>query len=123
MGLGFVEGDGIHDGKVYGANSEKRPFCSSHQSIKFYFIEFCIDIEDTGIGISEEGMQKLFLNFSSLKEHKEVNKSGTGLGLSICKQIIGTMGGNINVTSKMGSGTTFKIELSTVCTLKADQIN
>jgi K+-sensing histidine kinase KdpD len=52
------------------------------------FINFEINIIDTGAGISEEGQQKLFLNFSKLAENADINKDGTGLGLSICRQII-----------------------------------
>jgi len=44
-----------------------------------------IKIIDSGIGISEEGIKKLFLNFGKLQENQNRNKGGTGLGLSICK--------------------------------------
>ena len=63
------------------------------------FINFEINIIDTGSGISEEGLSKLFLNFSKLAENADQNKSGTGLGLSICKQIIEQMGGIVTCRS------------------------
>jgi signal transduction histidine kinase len=60
-------------------------------------------------------LDKLFINFSSLSEHVKSNQRGTGLGLSICKQIIQKMGGTVSVKSKEGVGSTFKIEISTLC--------
>ena len=49
------------------------------------FVDLQIRVIDSGVGISEEGLSKLFIDFSRLKENQERNKSGTGLGLSICK--------------------------------------
>ena len=54
---------------------------------------------DTGIGMSEEGVKNLFIDFGRLEENENRNKSGTGLGLSICKQIIEKMGGSVDVKS------------------------
>jgi signal transduction histidine kinase len=61
-----------------------------------------LSIKDTGVGISEEGMKKLFIDFNKLQENQKRNTTGTGLGLSICKRIIEQMGGNINVESQIG---------------------
>lgn len=47
------------------------------------------------------------MNFSKLDEHSSLNTSGTGLGLSICKSLIELMGGEVNVESTQGEGTTF----------------
>ena len=57
----------------------------------------------------------LFKDFSSLQEHRTENQGGTGLGLSICKKIIQNMGGNVSVQSIINKGTTFRIELTTLC--------
>ena len=57
----------------------------------------------------------MFVNFEALQEHQSSNQRGTGLGLSICKQIIEKMGGTIEVTSKLGEGTQFKIDLIQLC--------
>ena len=65
------------------------------------------------MGISEENLDKLFLNFGKLGEHDHMNSAGTGLGLSICKQLIEQMGGEVQVASKLGEGTTFSIIITT----------
>ena len=48
---------------------------------------FQIRIIDSGDGITEEGLAKLFLDFGKLDENSNQNRLGTGLGLSICKKI------------------------------------
>ena len=65
-----------------------------------------IKIADTGCGIPEENIEKLFDPFFSTKGHK-----GTGLGLSVSYGIIRSHGGDIEVESKPGKGTTFTITL------------
>ena len=52
-----------------------------------------IDIIDTGIGISEEGIKKLFKPYSQEDETTSKNFGGTGLGLCICKDLITLMNG------------------------------
>ena len=79
------------------------------------YITFRIVIKDSGAGISKEGLKNLFLDFSSLEEHRGENKRGTGLGLSICKKIIQVMGGTVEVESELGVGTTFTIKITTKC--------
>ena len=76
------------------------------------FISFEIRISDSGPGISDEDIGKLFINFSKLTDHSNLNKQGTGLGLSICKHLIESMGGSVKVESKgIGMGATFIIQL------------
>ena len=70
---------------------------------------------DSGAGISQEGLQNLFVDFGMLKENISNNTRGTGLGLSICKQIITKMGGHVAVESELNKGTTFIITILTVC--------
>ena len=72
-------------------------------------LKFAIEFQDTGVGISEENQENLFINFGKLDEHSSINRQGTGLGLSICKKIIEQMGGKINFVSKLNEGTTFTI--------------
>ena len=72
---------------------------------------FVIAIEDTGIGI-EKGNQKLvFEEFAQANENIEKTYGGTGLGLSICQKIISILGGNLQLESEFGKGSTFKIKL------------
>lgn len=70
---------------------------------------------DTGIGITEEGLKKLFIDFSKLDENSKRNSQGTGLGLSICKNIIEQMGGSVDVKSAIGEGTEFLINVKMNC--------
>mmetsp|Transcript_26595 Transcript_26595/g.25677 ORF Transcript_26595/g.25677 Transcript_26595/m.25677 type:complete len:171 (+) Transcript_26595:207-719(+) len=79
------------------------------------FIDFEIKIRDSGCGISEENISKLFMNFGKLEEHSSMNSRGTGLGLSICKSLIEMMGGSVRAESQQGVGTTFIVQLKTKC--------
>ncbi len=72
---------------------------------------FIITIEDSGIGI-EKGNQKLvFEEFAQANEGIEKKYGGTGLGLTICQKIISILGGNLNLESTFGTGSTFEIKL------------
>lgn len=66
-----------------------------------------ITIEDTGVGIKEQDLSKLFKYFGKLKDQHNINKKGTGLGLYISKRIVETMGGEISIKSQFGKGTKF----------------
>lgn len=66
-----------------------------------------ITIEDTGKGIKEDDIHKLFQPFQQLKKVDGENKEGTGLGLVICKKIIELHGGSIWVESEFGKGSRF----------------
>jgi CheY-like chemotaxis protein len=71
-----------------------------------------VSVTDTGTGISEEDLPRLFTPFIQLANAKE--KSGTGLGLALSKNLVELMGGRIGVESTPGSGATFFIELPSV---------
>ena len=60
----------------------------SNANIVDQYVKYSLKIQDSGVGISEENLDKLFLNFGKLGEHDHMNSAGTGLGLSICKQLI-----------------------------------
>jgi signal transduction histidine kinase/CheY-like chemotaxis protein len=71
-------------------------------------------IEDTGMGIKEEDLPKLFNAFEQLEKLKNRNVVGTGLGLSITKAFVEMMGGNITVESEYGKGTAFTVTIPVV---------
>lgn len=64
-------------------------------------------VEDSGQGIKEEDLDKLFNAFEQVDKKRNRNKEGSGLGLSICKQLVGLMGGEIKVESEYGKGSKF----------------
>ena len=66
-----------------------------------------IIVSDTGIGIKDEDLGRLFGSFERLEEDKNRNIEGTGLGLNITRRIVNMMDGKIEVQSKYGEGTTF----------------
>lgn len=71
----------------------------------------CISVKDTGIGISEDDLAKLFTAFGQINTKKNRNVEGTGLGLAICKELTDAMGGVIRVESVLKQGSTFYVEL------------
>ncbi|MBP3327004.1 MAG: response regulator [Coprococcus sp.] len=74
-------------------------------------IKIRIAVADTGIGISEANMSKLFIRFSQVDASDTRKYGGSGLGLVITKQIVELMGGNIQVQSKEDIGSTFIVEV------------
>ena len=70
-----------------------------------------IGVKDTGIGMTEENIAKLFQPFSQVYDKKERKTTGTGLGLAICKEIIEQLGGKISVESELGKGSIFYFTL------------
>lgn len=74
-------------------------------------IELFISVADSGQGIKEEDMPKLFSSFEQVNTKKNHSKEGTGLGLAISKQLINMMGGEIGVDSEFGKGTTFSFNI------------
>lgn len=68
-------------------------------------------VRDTGIGIPEDRMDRLFKSFSQVDASTTRRYGGTGLGLVITKRLVELMGGEIKVESKLGEGTTFTFTL------------
>ncbi|MEG2222765.1 MAG: ATP-binding protein, partial [Oscillospiraceae bacterium] len=71
--------------------------------------EICFQISDTGIGIGEAFLSKLFEPFS--QEHNSTGYGGSGLGLAISKNLALLMGGDISVESTPGEGTIFRVRI------------
>jgi len=72
------------------------------------------EISDTGIGIPESEQQRLFSEFFRAENAKKLDEIGTGLGLSIVKTIVEQHGGSIEVQSREGEGSTFRVLLNRV---------
>jgi signal transduction histidine kinase len=70
-----------------------------------------ISVSDSGIGVREEDLPKLFTAFSQIEDVKTKSHEGTGLGLAICKNLAGLINGDITVTSVYGKGATFSLSL------------
>lgn len=70
-------------------------------------VSLIISIEDSGIGIREEDMPKLFERFERLDENRNRTIEGVGLGLNITKKIVRVMGGDLKVYSVYGRGSVF----------------
>jgi signal transduction histidine kinase len=68
-------------------------------------------VADTGIGIPEDSLPKLFQEFYRARNAKALDEVGTGLGLAIVKDLVERYGGTIGVESKEGQGTTFTVTL------------
>jgi signal transduction histidine kinase len=67
--------------------------------------KICVSVEDTGVGIPKENLEKIFTPLFTTKS------KGKGLGLSVSKKLVEQLGGTISVESREGIGTTFTIRL------------
>ena len=91
--------------KGSGQNSTCRTILPSRTVKK----EVCIEVRDTGPGISSDDLPRLFSEFKRLKA--TAHTEGTGLGLSLSYDIVKAHGGELKVETKEGVGTTFIINL------------
>ena len=78
-----------------------RVFSNRHQII--------MEVEDTGVGIEEKNLSKIFDRFYRVDSSHNQNTGGTGLGLNIVKQICSALNAKIDVSSKVDIGTIFKV--------------
>jgi two-component system phosphate regulon sensor histidine kinase PhoR len=70
-----------------------------------------IEVEDTGIGIPQAHLLRIFERFYRVDRARSRELGGTGLGLSIVKHLVQTLGGTVSVSSRLGKGTIFTVDL------------
>ena len=75
------------------------------------FGRFVFTVRDTGVGMSEEFMRRMYEAFEREESSTRSGMPGTGLGLSIVKRLLDMMGGSIRVESRKGAGSVFTVEL------------
>jgi signal transduction histidine kinase len=84
--------------------------------------KLCISVSDTGQGIKEEDLERLFTAFIQLEDTMTKRHEGTGLGLSICKNLADILGGSITLSSVFGKGTTFEVSLPLKPVVKKEEM-
>ncbi|WP_196140375.1 ATP-binding protein [Aliikangiella sp. G2MR2-5] len=92
-----------HHGEVY------LYICS--EKVNNQLVKLIIKVSDTGIGIPANEIEHLFDAFYQVDDSSTRQYSGSGLGLAICRQLIESMQGDIDVSSELGKGTTFRFSL------------
>jgi signal transduction histidine kinase len=74
----------------------------------------CLSVKDTGVGIAPDDLETIFQEFAQAANRLQKNLRGTGLGLPLSRKLAGLLGGTLKVTSTLGSGSTFSLELPLV---------
>ncbi|QED48279.1 sensor histidine kinase [Cytobacillus dafuensis] len=85
-------------------------------SLKLYKVNegCCIEITDSGIGIPEEDLGKIKQRFFRVNKARTRNDGGTGLGLAIAEKLVNLHNGTLTIKSKLGEGTSVKIDLPVI---------
>lgn len=96
-----------HQGEIFIEVQQVRKTEKNH-------LELLFKVRDTGIGIPADKIDRLFKAFSQVDSSTTRKYGGTGLGLVICEKLVTLMGGNIEVCSAPGEGSTFSFTLFTV---------
>lgn len=76
-----------------------------------------IFVADTGVGIAQENLDRIFGEFAQLRAASAENKRGWGLGLAVSKRLVGMMGGLISVESTVNVGSKFTVRLPPACVI------
>jgi len=87
-------------------NNGKISICTGRDKQWIWF-----EIQDTGIGIPEEKLDLIFERFLQVEDQHSRNNEGTGLGLAMVRELVLLHDGKINVRSRAGKGSTFRVEL------------
>ena len=90
-------------------NSGNQNLIEQSKQMRAAYLDF--KVEDTGIGMSDTHIKRLFKTYSQADSSTTRKYGGTGLGLAISKKLIELMGGHITVTSELGSGSCFTFDL------------
>ncbi|MFC1742747.1 response regulator [Candidatus Riflebacteria bacterium] len=92
-------------------------FCNEKDSIELYLQagkESCIKVKDTGVGIPEKLLSRLFVASDKKSRDGTAGEKGTGFGLPICQEIMDSHQGRITVESNEGEGSIFTIEMPAI---------
>jgi PAS domain S-box-containing protein len=84
---------------------------------------FRLEVEDTGIGIRPEDLERLFVEFQQLDSSASKRYQGTGLGLALVKRLVEAQGGRVGVRSIFGEGSTFFVVLPQITEATPGQID
>ncbi|MFP4357010.1 MAG: ATP-binding protein [Puniceicoccaceae bacterium] len=104
-----------HEGKVeLRAGCRSKPDAPDRTDLR-------IEVSDTGIGIGPEDQKTIFEPFEQSSGQKQKVYGGTGLGLSITSRLVGMMGGTLSLSSALGRGSSFVIDLTDVTVLPAQE--
>ena len=74
---------------------------------------FAIDVRDTGVGIAQSDLSRIFERFAQVGDPRIGHSSGSGLGLAVVSELVEAMGGAVSVKSSVGRGSTFTVTLPT----------
>ena len=75
-----------------------------------------ITVADSGIGIPRADLPRIFERFYRVDKARSRELGGTGLGLAIVKHVVGSLGGQVTVDSRLGEGTRFRVRLPRLAT-------